>query len=141
MTRINLIPVNELSDQHLMAEYRELPRIVNGVLEGKFRTDNKIPPHYVLGAGHVKFCTNKLMFLQNRYQKIHSELLHRKFQLNPNFSPTDMFNRIKISGIIDKKHQFSSDEVALSRNRIIEKIMQKPNWYKWTDRKKPTYLQ
>lgn len=28
MTRINLIPVEELTDQHLMAEYRELPMIV-----------------------------------------------------------------------------------------------------------------
>ncbi len=27
MTRINLIPVHELTDQHLMAEYRELPMI------------------------------------------------------------------------------------------------------------------
>ena len=34
MTRINVIPVEELSDQHLMAEYRELPRAIkshNGI--------------------------------------------------------------------------------------------------------------
>jgi len=35
MTRINLLPVKELSDQHLMAEYRELPRIVNAVICGR----------------------------------------------------------------------------------------------------------
>ena len=29
MTRINLVHPSQLSDQHLMAEYRELPRIVN----------------------------------------------------------------------------------------------------------------
>lgn len=28
MTRINVIPVSELSDQHLIAEYRELPRVL-----------------------------------------------------------------------------------------------------------------
>ena len=28
MTRINLIPVKELSDQHLIAEYREIPRVI-----------------------------------------------------------------------------------------------------------------
>ena len=27
MTRINLTLVSELTDQHLMAEYRELPRV------------------------------------------------------------------------------------------------------------------
>lgn len=28
MTRINLVPVEELSNQHLVAEYRELPRCI-----------------------------------------------------------------------------------------------------------------
>lgn len=27
MTRINVVPVSELVDKHLVAEYRELPRI------------------------------------------------------------------------------------------------------------------
>lgn len=31
MTRINLIPARELSDQHLLAEIRELPRIFSHV--------------------------------------------------------------------------------------------------------------
>lgn len=33
MTRINLTLVSELADQHLMAEYRELPRIFGAVRE------------------------------------------------------------------------------------------------------------
>ena len=28
MTRINVVPVKELSDQHLIAEYRELQRVI-----------------------------------------------------------------------------------------------------------------
>lgn len=28
MTRINLVPAKELSDQHLLAEYHELPRVI-----------------------------------------------------------------------------------------------------------------
>ena len=31
MTRINLTLVSELADQHLMAEYRELPRVFGAV--------------------------------------------------------------------------------------------------------------
>jgi hypothetical protein len=32
MTRINLIPVEELTDQHLLAEHREIKRIPNAVI-------------------------------------------------------------------------------------------------------------
>lgn len=59
MTRINLVPVSELSDQHLIAEYRELPRIFNLVLnaqyKGKYPLDFKISDTYLLGTGHVTF--------------------------------------------------------------------------------------
>lgn len=37
MTRINVVPPSELCDQHLLAEFRELTRIPNGVLYGKFK--------------------------------------------------------------------------------------------------------
>ncbi len=97
MTRINLIPVEELSDQHLMAEYRELPRIVNGVIEGKFKPSN-VPEHYILGTGHVKFFTNKILFLAARYRLLFAELQYREFKLNAAFLPDDMFLKIELSG-------------------------------------------
>jgi deoxyribonuclease V len=39
MTRINLLPPSELADQHLLAEWRELPRIF-GLVKKKL-TENK----------------------------------------------------------------------------------------------------
>lgn len=139
MTRINLIPVAELSDQHLMAEYRELPRIVNGVLEGKLHP-TKIPTKYVLGTGHVKFFTNKILFLAKRYKLIHQELIYRNFNLDPNYTPKDMLRKIKSGNYRgDEKYVFSEKDITLSRQRIIEKILMKPDWYKWTNRKKPKY--
>ena len=36
MTRINLVPPEELCDQHLLAEHRELTRIPNAVAKGKY---------------------------------------------------------------------------------------------------------
>jgi hypothetical protein len=39
MTRINLIPVNELTDQHLLAEHREIKRIPNVILSGRYNLD------------------------------------------------------------------------------------------------------
>ncbi|HNY25258.1 MAG TPA: pyrimidine dimer DNA glycosylase/endonuclease V [Alphaproteobacteria bacterium] len=139
MTRINLIPVSELSDQHLMAEYRELPRVVNGVLAGKFNSTN-IPSKYVLGAGHVKFFTNKIIFLSERYKKIYDELVYRKFNPDPRYTPEGLFKKITPENYVgDEKYKFSATDIALSRQRIIEKILMKPHWYRWTNRKKPKY--
>lgn len=49
MTRINLVHVKELADQHLMAEYRELPRVFGAVRkhvqDGKRVSDFKIKPY------------------------------------------------------------------------------------------------
>ena len=36
MTRINLINVEELTDQHLLAEHREIKRIPNVISKGKY---------------------------------------------------------------------------------------------------------
>ncbi len=54
MTRINLIPVEELTDQHLMAEYRELPMIAKALektLKSKLGyQESKVSSTYILGT-------------------------------------------------------------------------------------------
>jgi len=70
MTRINsAINTKNLTDQHLIAELRELPRIftaVNKRIEQNKSFDD-IPNEFCLGAGHTKFFYNKLAFLDVRY--------------------------------------------------------------------------
>lgn len=140
MTRINLLPVDQLPDQHLMAEYRELPRIVNAVICGRL-SGAGAPTTYVLGTGHVKFFADKIDFLHARYTKIWDELLYRGFTLNPEFSPQKMNEKIKYAGCdISNNYKFSDADILLSRNRIIEKITKKPEFYKWTRREIPTWL-
>lgn len=83
MTRINLVEPHQLTDKHLMAEYRELPRIFTAVKKlvnepkprvgdgwRKFITSGEIPDRYVLGKGHMKFFYNKLPYLRERYREI-----------------------------------------------------------------------
>lgn len=88
MTRINLVEPNQLTDKHLMAEYRELPRIFTAVLklqeQGKTPADVDIPEHYVLGKGHMKFFYNKILWLENRYSLLYHELKQRMFDLDIN---------------------------------------------------------
>ena len=72
MTRINLVPPEELCDQHLLAEHRELTRIPNAVAKGKYHLKGQ-PAEYKLGEGHVRFFFNKLAFLKKRYDALHTE--------------------------------------------------------------------
>jgi deoxyribonuclease (pyrimidine dimer) len=140
MTRINLICPEELSDQHLIAEFRELPRIVNAVVNGKANLQN-IPEFYVLGKNHVKFFYNKILFLAERYAQIYAEMKYRGFKINDLYSPEQMFQRVlSCDDYVECFHVFSEKEIDLSRMRIIEKIQRKPDWYKWTKRKRPEYL-
>jgi hypothetical protein len=86
MTRINLVEPHQLTDKHLMAEYRELPRIFTAVIklqeQGKTPADVDIPDHYVLGKGHVKFFYDKIKWLNRRYEKLYEELINRQYKLD-----------------------------------------------------------
>ncbi|MFZ7108876.1 pyrimidine dimer DNA glycosylase/endonuclease V [Avibacterium avium] len=80
MTRINVVPPQELCDQHLLAEHRELTRIPNAVAKGKYNLAG-LPADYKLGEGHVRFFFNKLQFLKNRYDLLHQECKARGFNV------------------------------------------------------------
>lgn len=83
MTRINCIHVSELCNSHLLAEYRELPRIFSW-LEKVIAKNNKpqIPAHYILGKGHMSFFADKLAYLNDRHVDIVKECLERGFKIN-----------------------------------------------------------
>jgi len=78
MTRINCVPVEELTDKHLIAEYRELPR----VHKLAWYCDDA-PEHYKLGTGHVKFFYDKGEYLRRRFEEqIVPEMQARGFVTN-----------------------------------------------------------
>ena len=88
MTRINLVDPAQLTSKHLMAEYRELPRIFTAVLklQASFSSpkDVAIPSEYVLGTGHMKFFYDKIFWLELRYRALYKELIERRFNLDIN---------------------------------------------------------
>lgn len=81
MTRINLVNPRELCDQHLVAEYREIPRI-GGLLITTINAgrDLNIPEEFCLGKGHTKFFLNKGQFLRKRFLAIREEMRARGFR-------------------------------------------------------------
>lgn len=137
MTRINLVPVEELSDQHLIAEYRELPRAV----KQNFDLTNA-PKKYVLGRGHVKWAAQYPGFLINRFYNLCNEMKYRGFIVNfssSNFNDLVYHNKMKL--LVDGPiYRITEDDIKLSRDRIIEKYKLKPDFYKWTNREKPNWL-
>lgn len=131
--RINLVNPKELSDQHLISEYMELGVIMNNIVKGKYKLEN-IPKSFVLGKGHVKFFLDKPYFLKQRNFFLWLEMRARGF--NPKGMPdfgncnsywTDYYPR--------------EEDIEISRARIIESYKKKPNYYRWTLREKPLYLE
>lgn len=77
MTRINCgIPVEELNNKHLFAELREMKRIPNCIMKGRYNLIGQ-PKEFTLGKGHVKFFYDKLSYLKNRNDELYQECLKR----------------------------------------------------------------
>lgn len=116
MTRINCVPVTELVDKHLLAEYRELPRV--------FKLARKCPDApktYILGTGHVKFFYNKLTRLYLRQKELVNEMLKRGFK--PQYDPDDLLL------LKSKKNEGcwgnwepTEEALLLNRKRISERL-------------------
>lgn len=112
MTRINCVPPSELSRQHLLAEWRELPRVFT-LAANAYRAGRKVsaPENYTLGAGHVKFFYKRLTFCTQRFYQLRGEMLRRGYSVNYLQPPaTGIFDR-------DWWHQWVPDGAALDANR------------------------
>lgn len=80
MTRINCVPPSELTRQHLVAEYRELPRVFGLVRAAIDRGETPTPaPAYTLGKGHVRFFYTRLAWLARRQAALIAEMQRRGY--------------------------------------------------------------
>ena len=133
MTRINIISPSELTDQHLIAEYREI-FMVAGSLKRTLISKNgylqsKVPKEYTLNSGHVYFFYNKGKYLNKRYNLIIKEMKLRGF--NPDKErkfPKDIF----INNNLYNDWSPNQKDIKIIRQRISEKIALKPTWYRKT---------
>ena len=132
MTRINIIPVTELTDQHLIAEYREItmiPAALTRTLKSKIGLQkDKINKEYTLNTGHVYFFYDKGLYLNKRYKEIVSEMQSRGFKPNSNRKfPKNLF-----PSYLYNDWRPSLNEQIIIRKRIEDKIAMKPDWYRKT---------
>lgn len=126
MTRINVVPVEELQNVHLLAEYRELPRIFalakNYYSSGK--KDN-FPQEYTLGKGHVKFFYNKLLWLKNRQVVLVQELLKRGFAIQ-HTNPESLLDNCPQAYVND--YLVTDEALKINRQRINLR------WFEYLDK-------
>jgi deoxyribonuclease (pyrimidine dimer) len=133
MTRINLVPPDELTDQHLVAEYREI-FMIGSSLQRSISSKNwpvtlaNLPEQFTLNAGHVKFFYNKGLYLDKRYRKLIHEMRQRGMVPDPTRRfkteqwPVELWNDWAPEG----------KDLELIRERIQERIDAKPEWYRKT---------
>lgn len=113
MTRINLIAPNELTQKHLLAEYREMLRLRHIYPR---KTKPIISPHYILGKGHVLFFADKGLWLLKRHKQLRDEMIKRGYTVNYEL---DLSSWPK-SAMNDWNP--NEDEIDINRQRIIERL-------------------
>jgi len=133
VTRINIVNPAELTDQHLIAEYREIFMIAGSLkrtLESKLGyRENKVPKRYTLNKGHVYFFYNKGKYLHLRYESLILEMKLRGFNPDSNrIFPKKIF----IDNNLYNNWEPNLNDYIIIRQRIKEKINKRPLWYKKT---------
>lgn len=134
MTRINTIDPTLLTDQHLMAEYREFPMVMSSLersLKAKRGFDlSRIPKDYTLNTGHVMYFYDKGKFMRKRWDLLISELKDRGFSIDPDA-------RVVKWHVYDNNPHLNNDwqpslrDHMINLDRINLRISQKRDWYKF----------
>jgi len=133
MTRINLVNPRELSDQHLVAEYREI-FMVGSSLQRSIKSKNwlktkyNIPDEFTLNKGHVTFFYNKGMYLDKRYSLLVNEMKRRG--MNPD--PNRKFKKSQWPKYLYNDWKPKNKDLKIIRKRIEEKVNLKPDWYRYS---------
>ena len=131
MTRINIVEPTELTDQHLIAEYREIFMVAGSLhrtLMSKLGyVESKVPVQYTLNKGHVYFFYNKGKYLHKRYNMLIDEMKYRGFKPNRNrVFPKKIF----VDNGLYKDWIPHVEDYKIIRQRIKERIATKPDWYR-----------
>lgn len=124
MTRINsAIPVRNLTDEHLLAEHREIKRLPSCYLKAKVSGALKrIPEKFCLGRGHVTFFLDKFAFSMTRYIEIHNECERRDFNV-PDYS--SLWKVVERNSCW-RNYEPTEEECKLLIERIAERIQNSP---------------
>lgn len=135
MTRINLVDPQELHDQHLIAERREI-RLLCANFERSKKSKNgivvsKIPQQFTLNSGHCLFFYNKGEYLHKRFNLLTQEMKDRGFTPDETLTfPSDIWPEE-----LYKDWTPTERDKNIVRERIALRLSQRPGWYRKTPSK------
>lgn len=145
MTRLNLVPPGELTDQHLFAEFREIKMVSKSLCRSIVALANRgladelvlarilasVPAQFTLNAGHVTFFYDKGRYLERRYKALKQELSLRSLGHNTlaPLDPDGIFNVLPAQ--FRKDYAPTPQSLAIVRQRIHQRIMLQPHWYRY----------
>lgn len=136
MTRINsAIPPKCLTDEHLLAEHREIKRLPaylnKAILSGNIKC---IPSKFTLGHGHVLFFLDKMEFIRWRYSEIYLEAIIRGFNIIKYHSNFQCQDDVLLK--YWNTYNTSNEEKQLLITRIKQRIIDSKKKY-WHYYRKP----
>jgi deoxyribonuclease (pyrimidine dimer) len=127
MTRINsaILP-SKLTDEHLLAEHREIKRICSVYSKLNLKSYFKIPKKFTLGTGHVLFFVDKPAFTYNRYLDIRDECYKRGFIVEDYSKNWRVYEHTTL-----KDYSPTEEEYQILFERIKERIntSKKKGWH------------
>lgn len=122
MTRINVVPVEELTQRHLIAELHEIVRLPTNLHQSLNRKSkhfsmSEIPAKYTLGTGHVKYFFNKFGYLKQRFEQLIKEMDRRGYKAT--------FRDSTIFDVGEKwmgNYTPTEEALAINRQRIADRL-------------------
>lgn len=133
MTRINMgVFPHELCDKHLVAEYRELPR-VRALASQYVRTKRTLEPRvFCLGEGHVTYFVDRGKYLHERWEALRSEMIYRGFKPQLDWRPWPL----QFLGKMPTEKEFQEAR-AIVIVRLIDRL---PKPVVWSKRDPPDWV-
>lgn len=117
-----MVPVEELTDNFIMAEYYELPRVYilveNHIRKSQNVAAMPIPPAYCLGKGHVTFFYNKIKYLVRRSGQLWQEGTKRGLNLQQDPSTEGYELLWFVDGPLWNDYVPTPEALQLNRDRL-----------------------
>ena len=113
-----------LTDEHLFAEQRELKMLPSLYGRLKAHDMSSVPDRFTLGKGHMLFFLYKPGYTLDRYNKVFNECVKRGFKIEDESFRWDVY---------PEKHEGYTEigfEKQIIAERIVEKIKSSPKpWF------------
>lgn len=128
--RVNVISPKYLSDQHLIAEYREMKMVTYYYVRSKGTKNgiekNRISVKYTLNKGHAYMWYDKMNYILKRFNSICDEMRSRGFKCDY----TELnFTNIDESAFGD--YEVTQEDIKINLDRVLIRIEKQPKFYKF----------